>query len=110
MITLAIIAGIVTLAMVFCVPFVKGLERMTWQKHPAHTFTSASPVKLMAIVAPKQHPPTPEAKSVKTIPLNSILIPPAAPDVQIGLDVFCTPGNGEGDGSVAVDIGYWIEV
>ncbi len=24
--------------------------------------------------------------------------------------VFCTPGNGEGDGSVAVDIGYWIEV
>lgn len=109
MVTLAIIAGIVTLAMVFCVPFIKGLERMTWQRHPAFTFTSASSVKLMAIVGPVQHAPTPEAKSVKTMPLNSILIPPAAPDVQIGLDVFCTPGNGADDGSVVVDIGYWIE-
>lgn len=110
MITLAMFAAFVALAFIVSIPFIKGFERPTFTRHPAFTFSSSSPVKLVAIRSPEIL--TPEelqkewAPTVKTQTLQSIIHPPASPDVVIGADVFCNAGNGDG---VIVDIGLWLE-
>lgn len=109
MITLAMFAALVTLAIVFALPFVKGFERPTFSRHPAFTFSPASPVKLMAINAAILTPDELQEEwstSVKTETLQSIISPAASPDVTIGRDVFCNAGDGDG---VIVDIGIWLE-
>jgi hypothetical protein len=110
MITLAMFAAAISLALIFALPLVKGFQRPTFQRHPSFTFSASSPVKLMAIRNPAILTPD-ELQSewqpaAKTMTLNTILSPSATPDVTIGADVFCNAGNGDG---VVIDIGYWIE-
>lgn len=110
MITLAMFAAAITLALVFALPLVKGFERPTFTRHPAFTFSASSPVKLMAVRNPAILTPDELQKewapTAKTMTLNTIISPASAPDVIIGADVFCNAGAGNG---VVVDIGYWIE-
>ena len=101
MITLAMFAAMITLALVFSIPLVKGFQR-----HPAFTFSASSPVKLMAVNPAIMTPDQLQKEWGNTAPLQSILIPPGKPEVSTNLDIFCNPTP---DSGVREDIGIWIE-